>query len=58
MLDAIDNFALNLKWQYALNVTDESDVSSYVSPRTLWKVRDIVGRYGLQDALFENVTKL
>jgi len=25
-------------------------------PRTLWKVRDIVAREGLQDALFENVT--
>ena len=55
-IDAVDNFALNLKWQYALNITDESDVASYVSPRTLWKVRDIVARHGLQDALFENVT--
>ena len=54
--DAVDNFALNLKWQYALNITDASDVASYVSPRTLWKVRDIVARHGLQDALFENVT--
>jgi hypothetical protein len=54
--DAVDNFALNLKWQYALNVTDESDVASYVSPKTLWNLRDIVARNGLQDSLFENVT--
>lgn len=54
--DAVDNFALNLKWQYALNITDATDMASYVSPRTLWKVRDIVARHGLQDALFENVT--
>jgi len=54
--DAVDNFALNLKWQYALNITDESDVASYISPRTLWNLRDIVARHGLQDALFENVT--
>jgi len=54
--DAVDNFALNLKWQYALNITDESDVASYVSPRTLWNLRDIVARHGLQDALFVNVT--
>ena len=54
--DAIDNFALNLKWQYALNITDTSDVASYVSPRTLWKVRDIVARHGLQEVLFENIT--
>ncbi len=55
--DAIDNFALNLKWQYALNITDASDTASYVSPRTLWKLRDIVAQHGLQDSLFENVTK-
>ncbi len=54
--DAIDNFALNLKWQYALNITDESDTASYVSPRTLWSLRDIVAQHGLHDALFENVT--
>ena len=55
--DAIDNFALNLKWQYALNITDASDTASYVSPRTLWNLRDIVAQHGLQDALFEKVTK-
>jgi DDE family transposase/transposase-like protein DUF772 len=54
--DAVDNFALNLKWQYALNITDASDLASYVSPRTLWNVRDIVAQHGLQDSLFENVT--
>jgi len=54
--DAIDNFALNIKWQYALNITETSDVASYVSPRTLWNMRDIVARQGLQDTIFENVT--
>jgi len=54
--DAVDNFAFNLKWQYALNITDDSDVASYVSPKTLWNLRDIVAKNGLQDALFENVT--
>ena len=53
---AVQQFALNLMWQYALNITDASDFASYVSPRTLWKVRDIVARHGVQDSLFENVT--
>jgi IS5 family transposase len=53
---AVQQFALNLMWQYALNITDASDTASYVSPRTLWNLRDIVARHGLQDALFENVT--
>lgn len=54
--DAVDNFALNLMWQYALNITDSSDFASYVSPRTLWTMRDLVARHGLQDSIFENVT--
>jgi IS5 family transposase len=55
--EAIQQFAFNLMWQYALNITDESDVASYVSPRTLWNLRDLVAQHGLQDAIFENVTK-
>jgi len=54
--ETVDQFAFNLKWHYALNVTDPSDFSSYVSPRTLWAMRDIVGRLGLDQSLFENVT--
>jgi len=54
--DAIRQFAFNIEWHYALNVTDPSDISSYVSPRSLWTMRDIVGRLGLEQSLFENVT--
>ena len=55
--DAVDNFSLNIKWQYALNITDNSDVSSYISPRTLWNMRDIVARRSLDIELFENIAK-
>lgn len=54
--EAVCQFAFNIMWHYALNVTDPSDVSSYVSPRTLWTMRDLVGRLGLEQSLFENVT--
>ena len=54
--EAIQQFSFNIMWHYALNVTDASDISSYVSPRTLWSMRDIVGRLGLEQSLFENVT--
>ena len=54
--EAIQQFSFNIMWHYALNVTDSSDLSSYVSPRTLWGMRDIVARLGLDQALFENVT--
>jgi hypothetical protein len=54
--ETVYQFAFNIMWHYALNVTDPSDVSSYVSPRTLWTMRDMVGRLGLEQSLFENVT--
>jgi hypothetical protein len=54
--EAVRQFAFNIMWHYALNVTDPSDVSSYVSPRTLWTMRDRVGQLGLEQSLFENVT--
>ncbi len=37
--ETVQQFAFNILWQYALNVTDASDFSSYVSPRTLWTMR-------------------
>jgi len=55
--ETVRQFAFNIMWHYALNVTDPSDVSSYVSPRTLWTMRDTVGRLGLEQSLFENVTE-
>jgi len=54
--ETVRQFAFNIEWHYALNVTDPSDFSSYVSPRTLWGMRDIVARLGLEQSLFENVT--
>lgn len=54
--EAVRQFAFNIEWHYALNVTDPSDLSSYVSPRTLWAMRDIVAEGELDQTLFENVT--
>ncbi len=55
--EAINQFAFNIMWHYALNVTDHSDASSYVSPRTLWTMRDTVATLGLEQEIFENVTE-
>lgn len=55
--ETVQQFAFNILWQYALNVTDASDFSSYVSARTLWTMRDHVGRLGLDQTLFENVSE-
>lgn len=54
--ETIQQFSFNIMWHYALNVSDKSDCSSYVSSRTLWSMRDSVGRLGLEQSIFENVT--
>lgn len=57
--EAVDQFAYNLQWQYALNITSTADADAYVSPKTLWTMRDTLTEKGLYTALFEEVaTKL
>jgi hypothetical protein len=53
----VHQFAFNLLWQYALNVTDAADINAYVAPRTLWTMRAKVGRLGLEQDMFENVSE-
>jgi len=55
--ETVRQFAFNILWQYALNITDATDFSAYVSPRTLWTMRDLVARHNLYQTLFENVTE-
>ena len=54
--ETVDEFAFNFKWHYALNLTGESDIETYVSPKTLWNMRKIVTEHNLYTALFESVT--
>lgn len=53
----VSQFAFNIQWQYALNVTESQDAFAYVSPRTIWTLRDTVAKNDLQQALFENITE-
>jgi hypothetical protein len=54
--ETVHQFSFNIMWQYALHVTEQTDCSCYVAPRTLWEMRDTVARLGLYQKLFENVT--
>ncbi len=49
-------FAFNILWHYALNITDPSDFSAYVSPRTLWTMRDQVAELVLDGEILGQVT--
>jgi hypothetical protein len=48
--------AFNLQWQYALDITGESDEAAYLCPRTLWSLRQLVTEKALDSVLFDKIT--
>lgn len=48
--------AFNINWHYALDITDDSDASTYVSERSLRNYRRILIDEGLDRVLFEKLT--
>ena len=54
--DVTRALAFNLDWHYALDITDESDASTYLSERTLRTYRKILEKEGLDRILFETLT--
>jgi hypothetical protein len=48
--------AFNINWHYALDITDDSDASTYVSERSLRNYRRILIDEGLDRVLFEMLT--
>lgn len=53
--EAVSQFAFNIQWHYALDITDNSDQSAYVSLKTIWNMRELITREGLQDIIFDKV---
>lgn len=54
--ETVEQLAFNLQWHYALNITDDSDASSYMCPKTLWSFRKLVTDKGVDSELFECIT--
>lgn len=55
--EAVDQFAYNLQWHYALNITSTADADAYVSPKTLWTMRNVLTERNLFQDIFSDVTK-
>ena len=55
--EAVDQFAYNIQWHYALNITSVDDTDAYVCPKTLWTMRSILSEPALHAALFESITE-
>ncbi len=54
--ETVEHLAFNLQWHYALNITDDSDASSYMCEKTLWSFRKLLTDKGLDSELFECIT--
>lgn len=55
--DAVEQFCFNIKWQYALNITNASDAYSYVSLKSLWTMRSLLTAEGLHEVLFTSIAQ-
>ncbi len=55
--EAVDQFAYNLQWHYALNITSTADADAYVSSKTLWTMRSVLTERNLYQDIFNDVTK-
>ncbi len=51
-----DELAFNIAWHYALDITDGSDASMYISERTVRKYRQLLIKEGLEGILFNTLT--
>jgi hypothetical protein len=55
--ETVDQYAFNLQWRYALNLTGESDQVAYLCPKTLWSMRALVAKQEVAPLLFDRVTE-
>ena len=55
--DTAAQFAFNIQWHYALDITNSSDSDAYVCSKSLWSIRHIMTENNLYLPLFEAASK-
>lgn len=55
--ETVQQYAFNIQWHYALNITEESDEAKYLCSKTLWNARNLVTENNLESVIFEAGTK-
>jgi hypothetical protein len=53
--ETAEQFAFNLQWHYALDLTDNSDKNAYVCPRSILTMRSVMTKYGICDRVFNAI---
>jgi len=54
--ETVSQMAFNIQWHYALDNPEESDSVKYLSPKTLWSMRNILTDHDLDTVLFQKIT--
>jgi len=54
--EAVRQFAFNTEWHYALDISGDSDASAYICPKTLWNMRALMSKHGLEAKVFSALT--
>ena len=54
--ETVSRMAFDIQWHYALDNPEESDSVKYISPKTLWSMRNILTDEDLDTVLFEKIT--
>mgnify|MGYP001602310590 CR=1 FL=1 len=54
--ETVDQVAFNMKWQYALGISEGKEKEAYVCSKTLWTMRDILAEENLSGVIFAAVT--
>ncbi len=53
--ETVEALAYHDQWQYALDISEQSDDALYMCPRTLWNYRDIVAKNNIYEAIFNAI---
>lgn len=53
--ETVNQFAFNIQWHYALDITSTSDKDAYVCPKSIWNIRHIMSEHDLYKPVFEGV---
>jgi len=54
-METAEQFAFNIQWHYALDITSDSDSAAYVCPKSIWTTRSIMTEHNLYGPIFEAI---
>jgi len=53
--ETAEQFAFNIQWHYALDITNNSDGAAYICPKSIWSTRSLMTEHNIYDSIFEVV---